>query len=223
MSQPYTVSPPTQYFISDRPIDKEPLRRIQKEGAEALDLNELLQVALGQAEGFENILQEYGSRFLTTLHSVKEISDALKLDHLQATRLLAILSIGRQLWGPGNGALVRISHIEEVFQHCRQMSFLDTEQLKVMVLNNRHQLMHDQIIASGHSQILQVSPLDVFQPAVARRLPALILVHNHPSGNPEPSPEDLQFSQRIKAAAAILDINVLDHVIIGRDSYRSCF
>jgi DNA repair protein RadC len=209
------------YIIHDRPLDKLPIRRLQTEGADAISLNELLQVALGKGDGMDNLVQEYGTKFLTTLQTVPEVVEALHLDHLQATRLLAILAIGKRLYAPAQGSLVQVRDIEDVFNHYRFMSALAKEQLRVLVINSRYQLIHEEIIAVGHTDSLQITAKDVYQSAVERRASAVILVHNHPSGDPTPSEADLSFTKAMAEAATILDINLLDHVIIGRDSYQS--
>src|SRR5690348_705982 len=108
-----TLSPSYQivaasYTIHDRPDERMPLRRLQKEGADVLELNDLLQIALGRVDGFERILQDYGAAFLTSLRTVQEVTELTGLDHLRATQLLAILGVGRRLYAPSYGSMVTI-------------------------------------------------------------------------------------------------------------------
>lgn len=209
------------YIIHDRPIDKLPIRRLQTEGPEAISINELLQIALGKTDGFEQLVQEYGIKFLTTLSSVPEIVETLGLDHIQATRLLAILALGKRLYSPTQGSLLEVRDIDDVYQHYRFMSSLAKEQLRILLINSRYQLIHEEIAAIGKLDSLQISPRDIFQGAVERRASAVILLHNHPSGDATPSESDLAFTQTMLKAATLLDITLLDHVIIGRESYTS--
>ena len=210
------------YVIHDRPIDKLPLRRLQVEGPEVLTINELLHVSLGSVDGIENTIPEYGAQFLTTLHSVSDAVEALKIDHMKASKLIAALELGKRLYSVSQGSLVHIRGIEDVFNHYRTLSHLAKEQMRVLLINSRHQLIHEEILSIGSTESLQISPKDVFQAAVERRVTAIILVHNHPSGDPAPSQTDLDFTRSIRQAGRVLGIELLDHVIIGRNSYASC-
>jgi DNA repair protein RadC len=222
VSAPYIIPAPPVYVIQDRPIDKIPLRRIQQEGPDVLTVQELIHLALGQAESVEGQLHEYGSGFLSTLHSVEDVMETLKLDRLQATRMLAILSLGRRLFSAEQGSLVQIQSIADVYSHCRSMSLLTREQLRLLLINSRYQIVHEEVLAIGGTETLSLTGKDVFQPAVERRITAVVLVHNHPSDDPTPSEADLAFTQRIQEAANVLGIELLDHVVIGRAGYCSC-
>jgi len=218
----YTIPEVRSYIIHDRPVEALPIRRLQTEGPDVLSASQLLQISLGQADGFESILKEYGVQFLTTLHTVSDIVDTLKLDHLQATRLLAILSLGRRLFSAPQGALIVVRGINDVFEQYRIMVTLAKEQLRLLMLNSRYQVVHEEVLAIGGLDSIQISARDVFQPAVERRVSAIILVHNHPSGDPTPSQADYELTKRIKEAGELLGIELLDHVVIGRDEAKSC-
>jgi len=222
LAEPYIIPAPPVYIIHDRPVDKVPMRRIQNEGPEVLSVNELLSVALGQAEGIESQLQEYGTGLLTTLHSVEDIMETLKLDRIQATRMLAMLSLGKRLFTPEQGSMTQIRSIADVYNHCRSMSMLTREQLRLLLINSRYQVVHEEVLAIGGVEALSLAGRDVFQPAVERRVPAVVLVHNHPSGDPTPSESDLEFTKKMQQAAQVLGIELIDHVIIGASSYKSC-
>ena len=211
-----------QYTIHDRPDDRQPIRRLQTEGAEVLEVNELLQIALGRVDGFEEIVNKYGVSFLTTLQSVNDIVEILHVDHLQATRLLAILGLGKKLYTPSQGALPYIRGIEDVYANYRTMANLAREQLRLLLIDSRYKLSHDEVLAIGSTEHLSIPVRDILQPAVERRVSAIILVHNHPTGDPTPSESDLSFTETIRKAALLLDIELLDHVIIAQGGYRSC-
>jgi len=218
----YQIRVAQEYIIHDRPIDKLPIRRLQQNGGDTLATNELLQIALGRVDGFEQLIHEYGTHFLTTLHTVPEIVETLHLDHLQATRLLAILAIGKRLYAPEQGSLITIKGIEDIYEHYRSLANLAKEQLRVLLINSRYQLVHEEIVAIGTTDALTISPKEVFQSAVERRVTAVILLHNHPSGEPTPSTSDLTFTRTMKEAATLLGIDLLDHVIVARNGYASC-
>ena len=219
---PRYVMSERSYTIYDRPDDKLPIRRLQKEGPEVLEVNELLQIALGRVDGFEELVREYGISFLTNLHTVPEIVKALKLDHLRATQLLAILGVGKRLFSPSYGSMITIRGAEDVYAHMRSMAFLPSEQLRILLLNSRYQLIHEQTLATGHVERLNVPVYEVLQPAVERRVFAFVLVHNHPSGDPTPSESDYAFSKQVQQACEIMHLQLLDHVIIAETGYSSC-
>lgn len=219
---PYRLSDNKTYIIHDRPADDLPIRRLQTEGGEVLTANQLLQISLGQVDGFEPILKEYGVQFLTTLRTVPEIVAALKIDHMQATRLLAILSLGRRLFAEPQGSLLVIRGPQDVYDQYRSMATLAKEQLRCLFLNSRYHVVHEEILAIGNLDRLTIEARDVFQPAVERRVGAIILVHNHPSGDSTPSNTDLTFTKTIQEAGELLGIELLDHVIIAGTSYASC-
>ena len=210
------------YIIHDKPDTRHPVRRLQEEGGEVLAVNDLLQIALGKNEELEKNIQEYGLQFLTNLHSVSDIVESLHIDQLEATKLLAMLSLGRRLYAAPQGSLIQIRGIEDVFQHFRAMSHLAKEQLRVALINSRYQLIHEETLAIGSTEYLHINAKDVFQSAVERRVSAIILVHNHPSGDPTPSESDQSFTIEMQKASKILGIELLDHVIIGHDTYSSC-
>lgn len=217
----YTIAT-QQYVIHDRPNEQLPVRRLQNEGGDVLSVNELLQISLGKVDGLQEIVKEYGVHFLTTLHSVPDIVESLNIDHLQATRLLAILSLGKRLYGESQGSLIQVRGIEDVYQQYRSMAHLTKEQLRVLLINSRYQLVHEETLAIGSTEYLHIHPRDVYQSAVERRVSAVILIHNHPSGDPTPSETDIEFTKQICEAGKILGIELLDHVIIGKDSSQSC-
>ena len=210
------------YTLHDRPDERMPIRRLQKEGADVLELNELLQIALGKVDGFEKVLQEYGASFLTTLHTVAEITELTGLDHLQATRLLAILGLGKRLYAPNYGSLPILRGPQDVYNHLRSMAYLPTEQLRLLLVNSRFQLVHEQVLAIGRREHLEIPAYEVLQAPVERRVTAFILVHNHPSGDATPSPSDLEFTEQIRKAAEFMHHDLLDHVIIAEQGYSSC-
>jgi DNA repair protein RadC len=102
------------------------------------------------------------------------------------------------------------------------MSQLAKEQLRVALINSHYQLVHEETLAIGSTEYLHIQARDIFQPAVERRVTAIILVHNHPSGDSTPSQSDSDFTEHMVAAGKLLGIELLDHVIIGADSYTSC-
>jgi len=103
----------------------------------------------------------------------------------------------------------------------REMASLAQEQLRVLLLNARHQVVGQRTIYQGTVSSSQVRIAEVLRPAVTAAVPNIIAVHNHPSGNPDPSPNDVSVTRKLVQAAKLLDIEVLDHVVIGHGGFAS--
>jgi DNA repair protein RadC len=101
------------------------------------------------------------------------------------------------------------------------MGHLPTEQLRVLFLNKRNELLDDRVLAEGSVDVAPVYPREIIRHALETGATALILVHNHPSGDPTPSRGDVESTRRVAAAARALDICVHDHVIIAREGWSS--
>ena len=101
------------------------------------------------------------------------------------------------------------------------MTFLDQENLRVMLLDTKNALVSVVTIYVGNVNTALVRVSEVFREAIRTNSPQIIVIHNHPSGDPNPSPEDIQVTEQIVAAGKLLDIEVLDHLIIGRHRYVS--
>ena len=97
----------------------------------------------------------------------------------------------------------------------------DQEQVALMLLNTKNRLLGEQIISKGTANASAVSPREIFIQALHYHAVSIVLVHNHPSGDPTPSREDLAFTERVREAGAFLGVELLDHVIIGDRKYMS--
>jgi DNA repair protein RadC len=102
-----------------------------------------------------------------------------------------------------------------------EMSLLEQEYLKVIVLNTRNHVLDIVEVTHGSVNSSQVRVAEVLRPAVERNSPAIIVVHNHPSSDPTPSPDDIKITQAIREAGKLMDIELLDHLIIAKGSYVS--
>jgi DNA repair protein RadC len=103
----------------------------------------------------------------------------------------------------------------------RSLSTLDQEQLRTLVLNTKNQVLAVRTISSGTVNQSQVRPAEVFRPAIQANATAIIVVHNHPSGDPTPSREDVAITRDLVAAGKLLDVEVLDHLVIGLGCFVS--
>ena len=102
-----------------------------------------------------------------------------------------------------------------------EMAPLAQEQLRVLLLNTRNQVVGQRVVYQGNVSSSQVRTAEVLRPAVQEGLPSIMVVHNHPSGDPDPSPDDVAITRKLMQAAKLLDIDLLDHVVIGGNDYVS--
>ena len=137
--------------------------------------------------------------------------------------LLAELSLrwaGRAMPKLSDGA-VAVSSADDVARLMSDMEGLAQEQLRALLLDNKNGLLDQKVIYQGTVSSAVVRVAEVVRPAVVRCAPFLIVAHNHPSGDPTPSPEDIVVTRRLAQACQLLDIELLDHVVIGRGRYVS--
>ena len=120
-----------------------------------------------------------------------------------------------QVTWPGEAARYLVEQVYTPF------AAFDQEELHVLLLNNKNYCTHTAMVYRGNLDSITVRPSEVVKEAVRLNAAALVMAHNHPSGDPSPSPEDIAISQRVKLAADILDIRFLDHIIVGQDRWVS--
>jgi DNA repair protein RadC len=102
-----------------------------------------------------------------------------------------------------------------------EMAYLQQEQLRVICLDTKNFVVHQQMIYQGTVNSSVVRTSEVFRPAVTRNCPSIVVVHNHPSGDPTPSPEDVRTTEQLRKAGEHLDIELLDHLVIGQGRFVS--
>jgi len=197
-------------------------------GAYALSTPDLLAIILRTGSGSETIVQSI--RSLLSSFSLQDLLQAdfgeLYRSHglgkVKAAQLQAILEVARRLTLPMSEKKYTIrSPADAANLVMADMVFLDHEQLRVLVLDTKNQVVANLLLYKGtvNSSVLRV--VEIFRPAIARQCPGIILCHNHPSGVSEPSQEDLDATQQLVEAGKILEIEVIDHLIIGNQCFVS--
>ena len=150
-----------------------------------------------------------------------EICQAHGFGEYRTTQLQAILEFAKRLSAPSEKKY-QIFHMDDAAALVRMsMMYLDHEQIRVLVLDTRSQVIANLCLYQGTVNSSLVRTAEVFRPAITRKAPSIILCHNHPSGNPSPSPEDIDVTWNLVRAGKVLEIEVLDHIIIGNPSYVS--
>jgi DNA repair protein RadC len=141
---------------------------------------------------------------------------------VRACRLKAALELGRRAVDEPLGRGVKLDNAAAVDAYLRgRLVPLEEEQLHVIGLDNNNRLVREFEAARGTSNVVAAAPADVFRPLIREGAQRLILVHNHPSGDPEPSDADRELTARFLVAGAALGLQLLDHVILARDGRRS--
>ena len=224
------MSETTEYTstIKDMPLDDRPRERLIRAGESALSNSELLAIVLRVGSGGENVLNlaqrllnRYGLIGLAR-KSISELSREKGLGAAKCAQIKAAFELGRrlQLAAPDERPQIRApSDAANILMS--EMSLLEQEQLRVMLLDTRNRVLATPTIYVGSLNTTMVRISEVFRPAIRENCAALIVVHNHPSGDPSPSPEDIAITREMIRAGKLLDIEVLDHLVIGHQRYVS--
>lgn len=217
-----------KYKIPGIPLNKQPRERLIKYGPDVLKNAELLAIILntgyaGQTvlELASRILQEYGSKAITKEKSVEHLMAELEIPQVKACQIIACFELGRRFFMEDSGKMPSIRDAEDVYEYLKETAKFKKEQFRGLYLNARNKLIYDEVISIGTLTANLIHPREVFQPAIEFSAAAIILAHNHPSGDPEPSEDDLRMTKELIEASKIMDINILDHIIIGKDKYVS--
>jgi DNA repair protein RadC len=168
------------------------------------------------------LLSHFGSPQDLALASLEEIRNAGKLSGRQAASLYFALQLGREICSVPLRAGERFSNSRDLYCRYRARFFaINKEHFFSFHLNSKNQLIREVLVSIGSLSTSVVHPREVFAPAVRDSTAAIIFMHNHPSGDPAPSREDRECTQRLFQAGYILGIRVLDHIVIGHDDYFS--
>jgi DNA repair protein RadC len=168
------------------------------------------------------LLRYFGSAQDLAQATLEELRLAGRLSNRQAASLYYALQLGRQVCSFPLRAGERFSSSRELYRRYRARFFsANREHFMSLHLNSKNQLIREVLVSIGSLSTSVVHPREVFAPAVRDSTAALIFIHNHPSGDPSPSPEDRDCTQRLVHAGKILGIRVLDHIVFGHDDYYS--
>ncbi|MCA9937646.1 MAG: DNA repair protein RadC [Anaerolineales bacterium] len=216
-------------MIRDLPAEERPRERLMHAGARAVSSAELLAIILRTGVDGENVLR-LAERLLAQMNglpglaqaTVAEITQVKGIGPAKAVQIKAALEMGRRLMAaapqerprvtsPGDAANLLMS----------EMTFLEQEHLRVILLNTRNHVLRIVTVYIGSLNTSVVRIGELFRPAIKENAAAIIVAHNHPSGDPTPSPEDVRVTREMVKAGKLLSIDVLDHIVIGRQRFVS--
>lgn len=169
----------------------------------------------------QRVVKEYGSRAVAEERDPDRLSESLKISRPRALQIVAAFELGRRFFARSGEDFPILRGPEDVFRHTADMMNLRREQFRGLYLNSRQRLVADEVISIGTLTSAILHPREVFRPAVTHRAVSVIVVHNHPSGDPEPSPEDVEMTKQLAAAGQMLGIELIDHLIVGGESWFS--
>ena len=217
------------YRIMDLHESDRPRERLAALGPQALSNAELIAILLRVGVTGENAVQ-VGQRLLNKfgglsgLHRApfKELMDQRGLGEAKASQIKAAIELGRRLpleSAEERAAINSPADAAALVQY--EMSALEQEHLRVVLLDRRNRVMETVEVYKGSVNSSQIRVGEVFKEAIRKNASALIVIHNHPSGDPTPSPEDVLVTREIVSAGNMLDIDILDHLVIGHGRYVS--
>lgn len=220
----------TALTIRELPRIDRPRERLLDLGAQALSTAELVAIVIGTGGrgrsalriGEEVLAFTRGSLRRLASRPVSELTRNGGVGRAKAVVIHAALELGRRMAAEGRDEATPIRSPKDVVAvFAPRLEDLPVEEFHVAILDAQHRLERDVTVTRGILNSSLVHPREVFREAIAERAAALILVHNHPSGDPTPSADDRNVTDQLVAAGRLLDIPVHDHVIIGRGRYTS--
>lgn len=216
-------------LIRDLPANERPRERLRDYGPTALSNAELLAILWRTGTASESVLN-MASRVLAQTGglaglakaSIPELMAQKGIGEAKAIEIKAVLELGRRMMlaQPEERLVVR-SPLDVANLLMLEMGTFEQEHLRVVLLNTKNQVIAVPEVYRGSVNTSLIRIGEVFKEAVRQNAPALIVVHNHPSGDPSPSPEDVRVTEQLVEGGRILDIDVLDHLVIGHQRYVS--
>jgi len=218
------------FTIHDLPVSERPRERLQRFGVEALSAQEILAVLLGRGIAGESVtvtaqrlLTRFGSLKGMAGASVEELAQVRGIGLAKAAQIRAAFELAGRLEGyPEPGEKPAVKTPDQVVSLVRsKLRGKQKEHFLALLLDTRGRLIKVAEISVGSLDTSIVHPREVFKEAVSASAASVIFVHNHPSGSPEPSEDDIKLTKRLAEAGEIMGIDVLDHIIIGDRQHLS--
>jgi len=228
-SRPQMVARVTRLAIRELPVGERPRERLATHGPAALSGSELLAVVWGSGSAAgsaldlaEALLSRHGSLSDLARADLLELADTPGVGAARAAQVLAAFEIGRRSVARSGPSRWTIRAPRDICDRLSpEMGRLEREELRVLLLNAKNVVLREVTVYQGNVSAALVRVAELFRDAVRIHAAGVVVVHNHPSGDPEPSPDDLHLTAEAIAAGRLLDIPLLDHVILAADSYVS--
>jgi len=220
---------PYRTTLREMPQEERPRERLMQYGPAALQTAELLAIILRVGVPGENVvelsarlLRQYGGLGGLAAADLYDLCSVHGLGQAKAAQLKAALELGRRLSILAPEQRPQITRPDDAANLVMvEMAFLPREQLRVLCLDTKNYVAAQETVYQGTVNSSVVRAAEVFKPAITRTSTSIIVVHNHPSGDPTPSPEDVRTTEQLRQAGDVLDIQLLDHIVIGNQRFVS--
>jgi len=197
-----------------------------KQGSDVLSDAELLAIILQKGTKEENVidmanrlLSKYALESLTNL-SLTELQEINGIGPAKAMQIKAVFELNKRVKAKPNGTVIKCA--QDVFNYAQpKLANKDREHFMVILLDSKNKVIKDEIVSIGTLNSAIIHPREIFKLAIKESANAIILVHNHPSGDCMPSEEDKEITERLDEAAELLNITLLDSIVVGSDKYFS--
>lgn len=216
------------FTIHDLPPEEKPREKLLAHGPEALTVRELATLLLvtgttreGVIEMTNRIVRDYGEKNIFAEKSAAKLSKDMDIPIVKACQIVAAGELGRRHYDRTETGFTTVRNAEDVWNYLSDMRNLPKEHMRGLYLNSHGKIIRDEVLSIGTINTNIIHPREVFHPAIASNAAAVIIAHNHPSGEVTPSAEDVEITKQLVQAGKILGINLLDHVIIAKDAYSS--
>ena len=213
--------------IKDLPKSDRPREKLIAKGAENLKDPELLAILLRTGKVGKNVIEiasqilgKYSKKRLLQM-TYEDLSKISGIDSAKATTLLAAFELSKRALEVNDTNLPTIVTPKDVVAQLTDLRHNKKEHFVALYLNARNQLVHKETISMGTLNANLVHPREVFEPAVRYLAAQVVIAHNHPSGDPKPSDADLEITKRLAEAGKMMGIEVVDHIIVTKNSFLS--
>ena len=213
--------------IKDISKENRPRERLEKNGVHVLSDAELLAIIFKTGNKEENaiamsdrLITKYGLGKLNEL-SLKELQEIKGIGPAKSMQIKALFEFNKR-YSLAKRDGEPIKSAKDVFEYASQRLITNQqEHFMILLLDSKNRIVKDEVISIGTLNASIIHPREVFKSAIRESANSIILVHNHPSGDPEPSAEDEQITKKLFEAGELLNIKILDHVIVGKDKFWS--
>ena len=217
------------YMIKEMPKDERPRERLLNQGVKALSNEELLAILLRTGDKETSVI-ELSKKVLYHLHGLQDLKTMTVQELLtikgiklaKATTLIAAIELGRRLSREIKVTKYKIQSAFDIYELVKsEISHLEQENFVVIYLNVKGEVIHKETIFIGTINQTLIHPREIFKPAIKFLASAVVFCHNHPTGDASPSKADLDATEKLMEASQIVGIDLIDHVIIGKDEFYS--
>lgn len=218
-----------KFTIYSIPTKERPRERLKEHGEEALSVQELLNLVIGKGGAGESVmllsqrlLQKFGNLKNLADASLEELCSIKGIGFAKACQLKAALELGKRAANSGNQNILVIDGPQIAAEYISPyLKDKKKENIFLLLLDTKKKLIKKSLISVGTLNASLLHPREIFKEAVSNLAAGFILLHNHPSGDPAPSPDDVSLTKQLVAASKFMDIAFLDHIIIGGPDYYS--